>query len=113
MYIFAGRVWEALQGFCVGSARALGGIGRGPGSSSGADLDGSGRFLMTSEEVWALLDGSGQRWTALDGLGSFEWHLELARSLPIVENHVPTIDGKHILLSQCFASPKRVRSRKS
>ena len=55
------------------SARALGGIGRGFGSSSGADLDGSGRFLMTSEEVWALMDGSGQRWTALDGLGSFEW----------------------------------------
>ena len=31
-------VWEALEG------RALDGVGRGPGSSSGADLEGSGRF---------------------------------------------------------------------
>ena len=97
----------------MGSARALGGIGRGPGSSSGADLDGSGRFLVTSEEVWALLEGFGRRWTALGGLGSFEWPMELARSLPKVGNHVLTSGGKHILFSQCFTLRKRARSRKS
>ena len=94
----------------MGLARALGGIGRGPGSSSGADLDGSGLFLMTSEEVWAVLDGSGRRWTAWEALNG---SLELARSLPKVGNHAPTSGGKHILLSQRFASPRRVRLRKS
>ena len=77
---------------------------------------GSGRLwtvLMNSEEVWAVLDCSGRRWTALGGLGSFEWPMELARSLPKVGIHVLTSGGKHILLSQCFTSRKRARSRKS
>jgi hypothetical protein len=30
-----------------------------------------------------------------------------------VRNHAPTAAGKHILLNQCFASPKRARWRKS
>ena len=30
-----------------------------------------------------------------------------------MRNHAPTVAGKHILLNQCFASPKRARLRKS
>ena len=40
----SGRVWEALDGLWVCPGEALDDIGRGSGSSAGADLEGSGRL---------------------------------------------------------------------
>ena len=40
----SGRVWEALDGLWVGPGEAVDGIGGRSGSSSGADLEGSGRL---------------------------------------------------------------------
>ena len=54
-----------------------------------------------------VLDGSGRLWEASNS------SQELVRSLWDVRNHVPTDAGKHILLSRCFAPPKRAHWRKS
>ena len=136
-----GRFWAGLRRSLGGSGlfwKALGSSGVGSGlfwaclGSSGGALggpwqgfgrhwtgpwkqvwSGSGRLgtvLTGSEEVWTVLHGSGRLWTAWKAL---DGSLELARSLPKIENHGPTSGGEHILSSQCFASPKRVRSRKS
>lgn len=98
----------------MGPGNVLDGIRQGSGSSSGADVESSGRFCgaqKRSGQFWAALDGAGRfqtAWKALDG------SMELARSLSNVGNHALTIGGKHILLlvSQCFTLPKRARLRK-
>ena len=63
--------------------------------------------LTGSKEVWTVLEGSGRLWEASNS------SRELIRSLRDVRNHAQTVAGKHILLNQCFASPKRARWRKS
>ena len=113
----SGRLWLVLEGFQKLRGRfwtVLGVSGKlwmGSGCALAnlwATLDGVLEAAL--ERIWKALDGCGRLWTAWKGL---DGSLELARSLPNVRNHVPTNGGKHILLSQCFASPKRVRSRKS
>ena len=70
-----------------------------------------------SGRLWTAWAGSKEVWTVLEGFGwlceASNSNRELIRSLRDVRNPAPTAAGKHILLNQCFASPKRARWRKS
>ena len=87
---YSGHVWEALEGLWVGCGKALGGIGRGIGSSSGAAL----------ERMLPVLDGFRRFWTAWKAL---DCSLELVRSLPNDQNglldHLALKGPKFVILS--------------
>ena len=126
----SGRLWLVLGGFRKLWGRfwtvlgVSGKLWRGSGWALArlwTALDGALEAAL--ERIWKALDGfdwfgrglgsSRRLWTALDAWKALDGSLELARSLPNVGNHAPTSGGKHILLSQCFTSPKRARWRKS